>query len=120
MSPLAPGGEGAAVGRHRLQVHPRSSAAQNQRRGCTPQRDETHPNGPEETFSPGIALASCCAFKIPLRSLAGQGTLPGGISGARCPTVMVVIIPEEQTYQGGDFARWQRGWRTMGRQVMVA
>lgn len=51
----------------------------------------------------GIALAYSCAFKTPLCSIAGQGTLPRGISGAHCPTAMVVIIPEEQTYWGGRF-----------------
>lgn len=69
------------------------AALQHKTRGedAAPQRDETHPNGPKQTSSPGITLASCCAFK---------GTLPRGISGARHPTAMVVIIPEEQTYRG--------------------
>lgn len=67
--------------------------------------------------SPGIALASY-AFKTPLCSLTGQGTLPRGISGAPHPTEMVVVIPEEQGRGilhgggggGGQWAeeRWSR------------
>lgn len=100
---LAPGREEGALGTQRLQVHPSSSAAQNQQRGCRSQRDVSLPSGPKQISSPGTTVASCCAFNTPLWSFAGEGTLPRGISEARRPNVLVVIIPEEQTYWRGRF-----------------
>lgn len=98
MAPLAPGRKEAVLG-HTCSRFIQGALKHNIRGEDAPPKEI---NCIQTMDSPGIALASY-AFKTPLCSLTGQGTLPRGISGALHPTEMVVVIPEEQTYRGGGF-----------------
>lgn len=91
MAPLAPGRKEGVLG-HTGSRSIQGSLKHNIRGEDAPPKEI---NCIQTMDSAGIALASY-AFKTPLCSFTGQGTLPRGISGALHPTGMVVVIPEEQ------------------------